>query len=80
MTPKEKSEELYYKYYQLVADGPYPEDNAKKCSLIAIDEMMEVYASALHSMGIAKDIAELTLSPYLMQVKHEIENLKIDSK
>lgn len=80
MTPKEKAEELYYKYYQYVADGSYPEYNAKNCALVAVDEMMEVYASALYSMGIAKHIAELTPSPYLMQVKQELKTFKIKNK
>jgi hypothetical protein len=74
MTPKEKAEELYYKYYQRVADGPDPENNAKKCALIAVDEMIEVYVSALFAMGVEKNVAELTRSSYLEQIKHEIKN------
>jgi len=40
MTPKEKAEELVNKYYQRVADGSAPEDNAKQCALIAVDEIL----------------------------------------
>jgi signal recognition particle subunit SEC65 len=40
MTPKEKAEELYYKYYQIVADCGYPEEKAKQCALIAVDEII----------------------------------------
>jgi hypothetical protein len=45
MTAKEKAEELYWKYYQLVADGFYPELNAKKCALIAVDEIMSLFVT-----------------------------------
>lgn len=37
LTPKEKAEELYYKYYQIVADCGYPEEKAKECALIAVE-------------------------------------------
>jgi hypothetical protein len=35
MTPKEKAKELYFMYYVQVADGSFPEYNAKQCALIA---------------------------------------------
>jgi hypothetical protein len=41
MTPKEKAQELYWKYYQKVADSSYPEDLSKQCALIAVYEIMK---------------------------------------
>jgi hypothetical protein len=45
MSPKEKAEELYWKYYQIVADGSHPEENAKKCALIAVDEILNHHST-----------------------------------
>ena len=42
MTPKEKSKELFNKYYQKCADSSYPEYMAKGCALIAVDEMIDL--------------------------------------
>ena len=39
MTPQEKAKDLVSKYYQKVADSSYPEDLAKQCALIAVDEI-----------------------------------------
>ena len=62
MTPKEKAEELYSKYYQQVADGSSPEYNAKQCALIAADEIIKVaYWS--------------NVKTYWEEVKQEIEKL-----
>lgn len=41
MTPKEKAKELYWKCYQNVSDSSYPEETAKKCVLIIIDEILD---------------------------------------
>lgn len=78
MTPKKKAEELVQRFI----DEAYAETTeqlytpiAKKAALIAVDEMMDVYASAMVAMGIEKDVAELIPSPYLLKVKQEIENL-----
>ena len=40
MTAKEKADTLYWKYYQLVADCSHPEEKAKECALIAVDEII----------------------------------------
>jgi hypothetical protein len=40
MTPKEKAKELFYRYYQIVADSGYPEEKSKQCALIAVDEII----------------------------------------
>jgi hypothetical protein len=64
MSPKEKAVEIYWKYYQLVADGFYPELNAKKCALIAVQEIINS----------GKDVDQFSDS-YWLQVKQEIEKL-----
>ena len=67
MSPKEKAEELYWKYFQLVADGSHPEENAKECALIAVDEILNV----IH----AKDLNYRNVYAYFLEVKQEIEKL-----
>jgi hypothetical protein len=42
MTPKEKAKELVDKYYQKCADSSYPDDMAKDCALIAVDDILRV--------------------------------------
>ena len=71
MTPKEKAKELVDKFIKTNGNAFF----AKECALIAVDEMMDVYASAMVAMGIDKDVAELTPSPYLLKVKQELESL-----
>jgi len=65
MSPEEKAEEIYWKYYQLVADGSHPEENAKECTLIMVNELL-TNSTFLLSYG------ELY---YWNQVKQEIEKL-----
>jgi hypothetical protein len=72
MTPKEKAQELVDKYY---GHFTVHMSIAKKCSLIAVDEMMEVYVSACVAMGMSKEDAEKKQSKYLQEVKTEIELL-----
>ena len=68
MIPKEKAVEIYWKYYQLVADGFYPELNAKKFALIAVDEIIDAirYTDAKSDLGYVG---------YWNKVKQEIEKL-----
>lgn len=81
MTPKEKAEELFKKY-----EDCYPKnydktgrnfftDRIKISALIAVDEMMEVYASSLVALGHSTEEAEAVESPYLKEVKQEIEKI-----
>jgi hypothetical protein len=76
MTPKEKAWDLNQKFIEL---QHYIENNAwnnsKRCALIAVDEMMEVYVSACVAMGMSKEDAEKQESKYLQEVKQEIEAL-----
>lgn len=76
MTPQEKAKELYSKFLRYVpAEEEFEHEYAKQCALIAVDEMMEVYASSLYAMGLEKHVAEITQSAYLQQIKQEIEKL-----
>ena len=81
MTPKDKAWELVIKYRLIEFDKT--EDtrlmisiaDAKECALIAVDEMIDVYASACVAMGMSKEDAEKKESKYLFEVKQEIEKL-----
>ena len=64
VTPKETAKELFNKYYQRVADGSEPEDNAKQCALIAVENVIENVI-----MGDSDEIF------YWMEVKQEIKKL-----
>jgi len=79
MTPKEKAEELYTHMFECVINPELTvlemEAMAIQCALIAVDEMIEVYASACVAMGMSKEDAEKQKSKYLQEVKQEIENL-----
>ena len=74
MTAKQKANNLIDSYYVLL-DGFVTFEQVKTCALIAVDEMTEVYISAVVAMGMEKEIAEIMKSPYLEEVKQEIENL-----
>jgi hypothetical protein len=65
MTPKEKSKELFNKYYQKCADSSYPEYMAKDCALIAVDEILKEVNQNFTSDRYA----------YWQEVKEEIEKL-----
>jgi hypothetical protein len=76
MTPKEKAWDLNQKFIELqhyIENDAW--NNSKRCALIAVDEMMEVYLSACVAMGMSKEDAEKKQSKYLQEVKIEIEAL-----
>jgi hypothetical protein len=69
MTPKEKAKELVYKFYPNVQWKLGQEDcldRAKRCALVAVDEVLETidYFDDMHS-----------LVTYWQQVKNEINKL-----
>lgn len=64
----EKAEELYSKYYQQVADGSYPEYNAKQCALIAVDEILKHIEISYFNEHIIEGAKK-----YWEEVKQEIE-------
>jgi hypothetical protein len=65
---KEKAEELYNKYYQLCADSSSPENIAKQCSLITINEMLDFRNALFINEG-------SLIHQHLLDVKKEIELL-----
>jgi hypothetical protein len=70
MTPKEKAEDLWVTYYELV-DDIYSDEaakkNAKMYSLIAVNEILKD-REEIDGMRIIND-------PYWLEVKQEIEKL-----
>ena len=72
MTPREKADELYSKYDDLLNKdfgNPIVFDNQiKQCALIAIDELIEVACDY-------SDYDEKVTKEYWEKVKIEIENL-----
>jgi hypothetical protein len=70
MTPKEKALELYYKYYQKCADSSYPENMAKECALIAVDEVICEIVYFDNTDGYAQSRMD-----YWEEVKSEIDKL-----
>ena len=70
MTPKEKAEDLWVKYYELV-DDIYSDEaakkNAKMYSLIAVNEILKD-TEEIDGMRVIND-------PYWLEVKQEIEKL-----
>ena len=77
MTPKEKAKELFDKYCYAIReneddDGYFTNTiKAKRCALIAVDEMQLVMTSLWKAAG----INEQHRSTYLEEVKQEIEKL-----
>lgn len=71
MTPKEKAKELINMYYQKVADSSYPEDLAKQCALIAVDEIIIELSNIAFNHDLDLD-CEIS---YYQRVKQEIEAL-----
>lgn len=72
MTPKEKAEELFFKFYtyQSMRINLYgtSEQRAKECALIAVDEML------IHTMNCDYGCAGYPYN-FWEQVKNEIERL-----
>jgi hypothetical protein len=70
MTPKEKAEELYNKYapYMIEWDG-VDKWAAKECSLIAVDEQIELLLNLSQYMAFPEHVK------HLQEIKKEIENL-----
>ena len=73
MTPKEKAEELYAKYYNRIEHSlseeasKFEKDIVKQCALIAVDEVIE----ALHEHHWQNRL----IIDYWQEVKQEIEQL-----
>jgi hypothetical protein len=68
MAPKEKAKEIFNKMYQvndIMGNYPMCFDTAKKCSLIAVEEIMNSIDAEEY----------VVLYYYWQKVKQEIENL-----
>ena len=82
MTPKEKAEELYSKYYNRIEHtlseeySLYEIDVLKQCALIAVDELI-IQNGELYLIGLDGTHYTKTNS-FLFEVKQEIE--KYDTK
>jgi hypothetical protein len=75
MTPKEKADELFWKYRPIIAGKQFvtglvlmseAKELTKQCALIAVDEILKVASFYNDSQ------AEVT---YWQEIKHEIEKL-----
>jgi hypothetical protein len=75
MTPKEKAEELYSKYYNRIEHSlsedisGFEKDIVKHCALIAVDELIEEQGIEEYNNGTWHRLN------YWIEVKEEIENL-----
>lgn len=69
MTPKEKAQELYRTYI----DYTYGDFNCKQCTLIAVNEIIELYE--FHAISNPDDKRVIDTLNYFDQVKQEIEKL-----
>jgi hypothetical protein len=70
MTPKEKAEDIWVKYWEIVDDiysNEAAKKNAKMYALIAVDEILKD-REEIDGMRIIND-------PYWLEVKQEIINL-----
>lgn len=72
MKATEKAYQIYWHYYQLVADSCCPEDNAKQLSLYLIDEVSNVLCSDRITYGSEYRYEE---SEFWNEVKSELEKL-----
>ena len=74
MTPKQKANELFEKYFNII-DNSHPltdiDISAKQCALIVVDELLN--ANGLHPNDTDYDYNKAEL--YWQEVKQEIENL-----
>ena len=58
MTPIEKAEELWNKYFQKCADSSYPYNMAQECALIAVDEILDMLIGSTATIDYWKEVKE----------------------
>ena len=78
MTPEEKAKELVDKMYMLDdPNGNYPMcfDIAKECSLVAVDEILDVTKRPTYNQDNWNEITGFRYDKFWEEVKHEIEKL-----
>ena len=77
MTPKEKAEELYFKYYKNLNIFSYKRIKAKKCALIAVGEILDnagmIWSGIYTETGMTAK-GEIR-KKYWKEVKQEIDKL-----
>lgn len=77
-TPKEKAEEIFYKYCYGDIDS-YVKFHAKKCAIICVDEIISTLQtfSDLESILVINDKSESVIGQicYWKEVKKEIEKI-----
>ena len=73
MTPKEKAKQLYNKMYEYAIF----DEATKQCSLILIDEILNILKIYKKKDGTSKEVINFSISRilYLIQVKNEIQKL-----
>ena len=77
MTPKEKAEDLWLSYYQLIDDvysNEAAKNMAKQYALIAVDETIRTLNEDIRDIDVRGNIL-LDLIDYWREVKTEIEKL-----
>jgi hypothetical protein len=70
MTPKEKAEELYLKYYGI----PLYVKTIKQCCHIAVDEIIQTLNYDIRDLDVRGSVL-IDLIEYWREVKQEIEKL-----
>ena len=72
MTPQQKAKELVNKFYRIIPlDKMIIDFNlAKKCALIAVDELLEATKRYDYTLG-----PNPSYNDYWLKVKYQIENL-----
>ena len=75
MTPTQKSEELFNKYY--TTGYALNVFYAKQCALVAVDEILYMLKNGLYDVNIRGEeyYGEFDMVEYFLQVKQEIEKL-----
>ena len=76
MTPKEKADELFRKMYEThsVSPSDITKYFAKKCALIAVDEIINILNYDIRDIDVRGNIL-LDLIDYWREVKQEIEKI-----
>ena len=74
MKPKEKAEELVNKYL-MATPIPFHIDDAKKCALIAVDEILELTKRNTYNSFDWNEITGVRYDKFWIEVKQEIEKL-----
>jgi hypothetical protein len=72
MTPQQKAKELVNKFYRIIPldKMTLDFDLAKKCALIAVDELLEATKRYDYTLG-----PNPSYNDYWLKVKYQIENL-----